>query len=93
MGLLNPVSGLIKKARSFGKKVGQESYKRSNLKKGVEAFRSWKAKKTQPEMPAPKQVGEFSTGIDTKLKTPKVSQLGSLGVRKPSGFQLDAPFK
>ena len=95
--------GFMKKLKELGGKAlmaKKEDIKQRNpgLRMGMNAFRSWKDKKAQPGMagagePAPKQVGEFSTGIDTKLKTPKVSQLGSLGVRKPSGFQLDAPFK
>lgn len=73
---------LGKLAMKGGKALGKRAYNRSNVKMGVDAFRSFRDKKKDagslPEVgakPAPKKIGEFSTGIDTNLKVPKPSGL------------------
>lgn len=76
------MAGALKAIGKFAKKIGKGAYDQSNVKRGVDAFRSWKKKPAEQAQagggfkPAPKQVGEFKTGIDSNLKVPKVSSLG-----------------
>jgi len=73
--MLGKVIGKVaKKVGGFAKKKFQEA----PVGKGVEAFRSYQAKRKasagiKPKSGIPTKIGEFDTGIDSNLKVPKVS--------------------